>query len=76
MAFIMIRIEAPNLSVVELNQKVKLSANQREGVVQIRDLVEGALAGAISAEIDVAVRDTTQSITAAGGGSSAQYNLK
>lgn len=76
MAFIMVRIEVPGKSVTELNQAVREDANQREGVILLRNLVEGVLAGAIGAQVDVAVRDSTQTITAADGGDSALYNLK
>lgn len=76
MAFIMVRIEVPGKSDTELNQQVKSSANQREGVILLRNLVEAALAGATPSQIDVAVRATTQAITADGNGITASYNLK
>ena len=77
MAFLMIRIEAPALTVGNINQKlVNSDANAIEGVVALRNLCDALLAGAVDAQVDIAVRSTTQAITAAGGGIDATYNLK
>jgi hypothetical protein len=38
--------------------------------------MDSILAGTTPAEVDVAVRATTEAITAQGGGISASYNLK
>lgn len=76
MAFIMIRVEVPGADADQLNAKVADSTKAREGVVEIRNLMDAILAGANPAEVDVAVRETTQAITAEGGGTSASYNLK
>ena len=76
MAFVMIRVDLPNDSVAQANTLVENSSKPHEGVVQLRNLCEAILAGAKEGEVAVALRDTTQSITAAGGGSSATYNLK
>lgn len=76
MAFVMIRIEVPNLTVDQLNSKLNIdSTNPHEGVQQVLNLVTGVTGGLLSAEIDLAVRNTTQTITAAGGGDSGSYNL-
>lgn len=76
MAFVMIRVELPNDSVGQANTLIKDSSNPHDGLVQLRNLCDAVLAGAKEGEVAVAVRDTTQAITAAGGGSSATYNLK
>lgn len=75
MGFVMIRIEVPSQSDSELNKVVE-PTNSHEGVQQLINLLEGIEGGAVNAEVDVAVRNTTQTISAAGAGSSANYNLK
>ena len=72
----MIRVQADGLSVGTMNEKVTGDSKPQEGVVQIRNLMEAILAGAVDAQVDVAVRETTQSISADGDGDSASYNLK
>jgi hypothetical protein len=76
MAFIMIRVEVPGAVASQLNAKVTDSTKAREGVIEIRNLMDAILAGAEPSEVDVAVRQTTEAITAQGGGISASYNLK
>lgn len=76
MAFMMIRVECPSQSVGDLNSKLQSSTNANEGLNQLVDLMAAISAKAIAGEVDVVVRDSTQTITAAGGGGSASYNLK
>lgn len=80
MAFVMVRVEVPAMSDDQLNQKVLNgsgdSTNPHDGMVLMRNLMDSILAGSIDAQVDVAVRDSTQSISASGNGSSASYNMK
>lgn len=82
MAFIMIRVEVPGAVASQLNAKIPgdssaaADTKAREGVVELRNLMDSILAGTTPAEVDVAVRATTEAITAQGGGISASYNLK
>lgn len=75
MAFLMIRIEASSLSAGDFNSKLKDDANPQDGVVQLRNLMDAIIAGSIDAQVDVAVRETTQAVTAQGDGQDASYNL-
>jgi hypothetical protein len=75
MAFLMIRVEASALSVADMNAKLANSSNPQDGMIKLDNLMLAIAGGAIDAQVDCAVRDTTQAITAAGGGSSASYNL-
>lgn len=81
MSFVMVRIEVPAMDESQLNDKVLGSQSgdntkPQEGVNALRNLMDAINAGSIDAQVDVAIRATTQSITASGAGSSAQYNLK
>ena len=81
MAFVMIRVEVPAMSDTQLNSKVLNgpagdSTKPQEGVTALSILMDAINAGTIDAQVDVAVRATTQAITASGSGSSASYNLK
>lgn len=76
MAFMLIRVECPSESVGSLNSKLKDSSNANDGLNQLVDLMGAISSKSISAEVDVIVRDSTQTITAADGGGSASYNLK
>ncbi len=73
-SFLMVRIECVGLSVGDLNSKLKTSP--QDGVNQIVNLLVGCSAGNVSAQIDVAVRETTQTVSADGAGQTASYNLK
>ena len=73
----MIRVEAPALSIADLNAKLAQSSNPQNGLNGLDNLMIAIAGGAIDAQVDVATRDTTQAITASGTGSiSASYNLK
>lgn len=81
MSFIMIRIEVPGMDETQLNSKVfdapaGDSTKPHEGVNALRNLMDAINGGTIDAEVDVAVRATTQAITTSGSGSSAAWNLK
>lgn len=77
MAFLMIRVDAPALSVADLNAKLAQSSNPQNGLVGLDNLMLAIAGGAIDAQVDCATRDVTQAIAAAGTGSiSVSYNLK
>lgn len=82
MAFIMIRVEVPGATASQLNAKIPGDADSeadtkaREGVVELRNLMDSILAGTTPAQVNVAVRQDTQAVTAQGDGISASYNLK
>ena len=76
MAFLMIKIEAPKLSDTELNTKLKDNSNQGIGIAELKNLLQAIAAGTVDAQVDVAVRATTQAITPDGNGEARQYNLK
>ncbi len=74
MAFLMIRIECPGMTVGDMNAKLSGDSGH-EGANKLVDLLAGAAGGCVSAQIDCAVRSDTQEITA-NGGDTASYNLK
>jgi len=81
MAFVMVRVEVPAMSDSQLNEKVLSSQSgdstkPQEGINALRNLMDAINAGSIDAQVDVAIRSTTQAITASGNGSSAAFNLK
>ena len=69
-------VESRRGSVGDLNSKLKDDANPQDGVVQLRNLMDAIIAGSVDAQVDVVVRETTQSITKQGAGEDAAYNLK
>lgn len=80
MSFVMIRVEVPSMDEKQLNEKVLSgpagdSTKPQEGVIALGILMDAINAGAIDAQVDVAIRATTQAVTASGDGSSASYNL-
>jgi len=75
MAFMLVRIDADALSAGDFNSKLKDDANPQDGMVQLRNLMDAIIAGSVDAQVDVVVRETTQSISAQGSGESASYNL-
>ena len=82
MAFIMIRVEVPGAVASQLNAKIPgdsstaADTKAREGVVELRNLMDSILAGTTPAKVDVAVRTSSQDVDAQGGGIAASYNLK
>lgn len=80
MAFVMVRMEVPSMDENQLNQKALGgegdNTKPHEGVVSLRNMLDAILGGSIDAQVDVAVRDSTQAISASGDGESASYNLK
>ena len=75
MSFLMVRIEASALSVGQMNDKLSDSSNPHEGVQKLKNLLDAISSGAIDAQVDVAVRSSTQAITAEGGGEDESYDL-
>lgn len=73
-SFLMIRVDIPSKNDTQLNELLKGSSHA--GVQQLINLLEGVTGGTTDAQVDVAVRATTQAITADGSGLTASYNLK
>lgn len=61
-----ITITADKLSVGDMNAKLKDAANPQNGMVQLENLMSAIEAGAVDAQVAVAVT----------GGNSVTYNLK
>lgn len=77
MAFLMIRVDAPSLSVADLNAKLAQSSNPQVGMNGLDNLMLAIASGAVDATVDCATRDTSQAVTASGTGAiSVTYNLK
>lgn len=76
MAFIMIRLDIPGKSVGDLNGIMDDSTKPHEGVNELINLLSAINGSCCPAEVATAIRDTTQAITAAGGGETNTYNLK
>ena len=76
MAFLMLRIEIPQFTVETFNSRITDTTKPHEGINGVVDILDGLLAGTFDGEIDVAVRNSTETITAADGGTAASWNLK
>lgn len=75
-AFLMIRIDLPGGSSGDLNALLPDGTKQHEGVTALVDMLNAINGGCLPAQVNIAVRDTTQAITADGSGETAAYNLK
>ncbi len=75
MAFIVVELEVAGDSVGQLNTLVAEDSNGHVGVNRLIDVLGAVCGGAKDATVKVAVRSTTSTPTASGGGSSATYNL-
>ncbi len=76
MAFINITVQLPNDTVAQSNSRVVAdSSKPQDGVVSLRNILDGALAGALVADIKLAVTNVDPAVPAAGGGVSADFNL-
>lgn len=77
MAFVVLEIDAPALSIGNLNARVQTPTKPREAVELMRNLCDAILAGTVDASVQATTRDITASITTSGSGSTQQlYNLK
>ena len=76
MPFLMIRIEVPGAAVQSLNDVLENgdSTKPHEVLNNIADLVMGCSSRTPAAQVDCAVRETTQSISADGAGVTASCN--
>ncbi len=72
--FLMIRVECPNLSIGDLNTMITNDSNPENGINQLRNLMDSVNIGCTSAIIDVASRETTETVSAQGNGIDATYN--
>jgi hypothetical protein len=70
MAFLLVRIEAPGVSIGDMNTVLLGGDDTKptEILNNLADLINGINSRDPSATVDLAVRATTQTITAQGGG--------
>lgn len=71
--YVMVRVELTGASIADINALVK-PTKPHDGVNQLVDLLSKCVQGH-GAIIDVAMRETTQAVTAQGSGTSATYTL-
>lgn len=72
-SFVMVRVEAEKLDVAQITQKLRLGGTDARGaVIELRNLLDAMLAGALDGQVVIATRDTTQAIAANGTGSGSQ----
>lgn len=77
MAFMYIKIEAPSLSVNDLNVKLAQSSNPQTGMNGLDNLMLAIASGAVDAEVSAVTNNASTALPAAGGGGvSVVYNLK
>ena len=77
MAYMYIRVDAPSLSVADLNAKLAQSSNPQDGMVKLDNLMLAIAGGAVDAEVLAVTNNSATSLPAAGGGGvSVTYNLK
>lgn len=77
MAYINITVNLPNDTVAQSNSRVVAdSTKPQDGVISLRNILDGALAGTLVADIKLAVTNVDPAVAAAGGGVSADFNLK
>lgn len=77
MAFINITVNLPSDTVAQSNSRcVADSSKPFDGVISLRNILDAALAGCANADIKLAVTNVDPAVAAAGGGVSADFNLK
>lgn len=84
MAYMLIKIEAPNASASDLNAKLNNGLDPvssetpdgQMGVMKLENLLNAISGGAMDAKVTVVVRETDQAIAKQGAGQDAVYNLK
>lgn len=74
-SFLMVRVDIPSKTDTQLNALLK-DTKPHAGIQEIINLLLGIEGGTVDGQVDVAVRATTQAITADGAGLTASYNLK
>lgn len=76
MPFLMIRVEVPGATVADMNSVILNgdSSKPTEILNNLIDLVAGVNSRTPAAQVDLAVRATTQAIAADGGGNTASVN--
>lgn len=74
-SFLMVRVDIPSKTDTDLNSLLK-PTKPHAGVQELINLLLSIEGGVVDASVDVAVRATTQAITADGAGLTASYNLK
>lgn len=75
MAFIVIEIDSSD-TVGQLNDLLRASGNPKEGAQLLHNYLNQAICQKIDATLNVAVRSTTASVAASGGGNSVIYQIK
>lgn len=77
MAFLVLEIDIPAQAIAELNARIQRPTNQHAAVVEMRNLCDALLGGAIDGSVQATTRDVTASIATSGTGSTQYlYNLK
>lgn len=77
MAFLVLEIDAPANTIAQLNAKIQRPTKPLEAVVEMRNLCDAILAGAVDASVQATTRDVTASVSTSGSGSQqVLYNLK
>lgn len=77
MAFIVIEIDVPGLSIGTLNSQVQRPTKPHDAVNGLNNLLSGILNGSYDASVQVTTRDVTASVTTSGSGSEQElYDLK
>lgn len=75
MAFINIEIDSAD-GIGQLNGLLQASGNPQEGVQALLNYLNKVACGAVDGNLAIAVRSTSASVSASGGGSSVTYLLK
>ena len=83
MAYMLIKVDAANLSAQDLNAKLNngvdgsgKTPDGQMGVMKLENLLNAISGGLVDAEVTVVVRETNQAIAKQGAGNDAVYNLK
>jgi len=77
MAFIVIEMDIPAQSIDSLNARCQRSGKPHAAVVELRNLCDALLGGAIDGSVQVTTRDVTAGVTTSGVSSQQEdYNLK
>lgn len=76
MAYVVIEINAPGLSIAELNQKCHNSGNAHGAANLLSGLIAGIAGGAQDADLKVVTKDAATTINTSGSGSTSEtYDL-
>jgi len=69
MAYIVLVINAPNNSIVDLNNRCQFPGNTQESLLACKQLLKAIVAGHLPASVQVTTRDTDPSVGTSGSGS-------